>query len=94
MEGECKFIRALAYFQLVQFFGDVSISTQEFSSPNQIAGYDFSRKPVEEVYGLILKDLTDAEKLFTNVDIPSNKGKISIGAVSYTHLTLPTNSLV
>lgn len=81
MEGECKFIRALAYFQLVQFFGDVSISTQEFSSPNQIAGYDFSRKPVEEVYGLILKDLTDAEKLFTNVDIPSNKGKISIGAV-------------
>lgn len=66
---------------MFNFFGDVSISTQEFSSPNQIAGYDFSRKPVEEVYGLILKDLTDAEKLFTNVDIPSNKGKISIGAV-------------
>ena len=81
MEAECKFIRALSYFQLVQLFGDVSISEIEFSSPNQIADYDFSRKPVEEVYQLILRDLTEAESLLANEEIPSNKGKISIGAV-------------
>lgn len=81
MEGECKFIRAFAYFQLTQFFGDVSISTKEFSSPNEINDYDFSRKPAEEVYQLILSDLSDAENLLANEEIPSNKGKISIGAV-------------
>lgn len=81
MEGECKFIRALSYFQLVRLFGDVSISTKEFSSPNEINNYDFSRKPVEEIYKLILNDLTDAEKLLANDEIPSNKGKVSIGAI-------------
>lgn len=80
MQGECKFIRALAYFQLVQLFGDVSITELEFSSPNQIADYDFSRKPVEQVYQLIIQDLTDAESLLTT-DVPKNKGKVSIGAV-------------
>ena len=80
MQGECKFIRALAYFQLVQLFGDVSITELEFSSPNQIADYDFSRKPVDQVYQLIIQDLMDAESLLSS-EIPENKGKVSIGAV-------------
>lgn len=80
IKGECKFIRALSYFQLVRLFGPVSITEIEFTSPNQIAGYDFSRKPVKQVYEFILADLTDAEMMLPST-IPSNKGKVSVGAV-------------
>lgn len=78
--GECKFLRAFSYFHLVRIFGPVSLVEIEFASPNQISGYDFSRKPVEEIYKFIINDLTEAEKLLPSA-MPSNKGKISIGAV-------------
>lgn len=78
--GECKFLRAFSYFNLVRLFGPVSLVEIEFTSPNQISGYDFSRKPVEEIYKFIIKDLMEAEKLLPNT-ISLNKGKVSIGAV-------------
>lgn len=78
--GECKFLRAFSYFSLVRLFGPVSLVDIEFTSPNQIAGYDFSRKPVEDVYNFIISDLTEAERLLP-ATIPDNKGKISVGAV-------------
>lgn len=78
--GECKFLRAFRYFSLVRLFGPVSLVDIEFTSPNQIAGYDFSRKPVEDVYNFIVSDLTEAERLLPST-IPDNKGKVSVGAV-------------
>lgn len=78
--GECQFLRAFSYFSLVRLFGPVSLVDIEFTSPNQVVGYDFSRKSVDDIYSFIIRDLTDAEKLLP-ATIPPNKGKISIGAV-------------
>ena len=80
MEAECKFIRALSYFQLVQLFGDVSFTEESFSSPDEIASFDFSRKPAEQIYTLILKDLEEAEASI-GAELPDDRGKISIGAI-------------
>lgn len=80
IQGECYFLRAYAYFYLVRMFGDVTIVKEEFTSPNQVGAYDMSRKPVSDVYNLILEDISLAE---TNLPatIPANKGKASVGAV-------------
>lgn len=58
--GEAKFLRAWAYFQLVQLWGDVPLVTK----PQTAASEDFLpiRTPKEEVYKLIVDDLTAAEK--------------------------------
>ncbi|GHV42876.1 membrane protein [Bacteroidia bacterium] len=61
-EGECRFIRAYHYFNLVRLFGPVflcdhTISPQEAKKMN--------RRPVEEVYQLIIDDLTFASTLPT-----------------------------
>ncbi|MDR1370662.1 MAG: RagB/SusD family nutrient uptake outer membrane protein [Dysgonamonadaceae bacterium] len=81
IQGECLFLRAYAYFYLVRMYGEVTVVTEEFTSPNQVAAYDMSRKPVAEVYRLILDDLTRAESLLA-LTVPSNRGKVSIGAVN------------
>jgi len=57
--GEVKFLRALIYFNLVRFFGDVPLVTQEITNPQD--GYTFSRTSVAEVYTQIERDLTEAE---------------------------------
>jgi hypothetical protein len=80
IQGECMFLRSYAYFYLVRMFGEVTIVTEEFTSPNQVAAYDMSRKPVVDVYRLILDDLTNAESLLVPI-VPSNRGQVSIGAV-------------
>lgn len=80
IQGQARFLRAYAYFYLVRWFGDVSIVTTEFTNPSQIAAYDMSRKPVDEVYRLILDDLKEAEKLLSP-EVPVERGKASIGAV-------------
>lgn len=55
--GEAKFLRALYYFNLVRFFGDVPLITN-LESINDAMG---PRTQKEEVYKLIIQDLTDAE---------------------------------
>jgi tetratricopeptide (TPR) repeat protein len=80
IQGECLFLRAYGYFYLTRMFGEVSIVTEEFTSPNQVAVYDMSRKPVADVYRLILDDLANAESLLAPA-VPSNRGKVSLGAV-------------
>ena len=54
--GEARFLRALYYFNLVRFFGDVPLVTklglEEAIGP---------RTPKEQVYALIIEDLTAAE---------------------------------
>ncbi|GAB3943035.1 RagB/SusD family nutrient uptake outer membrane protein [Spirosoma harenae] len=63
IKGEAQFLRAFSYFYLVRFFGNVPITNQTFSSPAQVASADLTLKPAEEVYKLILSDLTSAEGL-------------------------------
>jgi hypothetical protein len=53
--NEAKFLRALFYFNAVQFWGDVPLVTRgEYSEA------DLNRQPVEDVYRQIIKDLEDA----------------------------------
>lgn len=54
--GEAKFLRALAYYNLVSTFGDVPLKTVASSSE----GISIVRSPREEVFAQIIQDLTDA----------------------------------
>lgn len=53
--GEAKFLRAYYYFLLVERFGDIPLYTTTDVSPNGLA-----KSPKEDVYALIISDLTDA----------------------------------
>jgi starch-binding outer membrane protein, SusD/RagB family len=57
--GEAKFLRASAYFTAVRLWGDVPLVT----NPQTASSEDFSpsRAPQEEIYKLIVEDLTAAE---------------------------------
>lgn len=76
--GEAKFLRALMYFNLVRYFGDVPLVLTEITDPLQ--GYNYGRTPTAEVYAQIVKDLTDAEAVlpvsYTGTDI----GRATSGA--------------
>lgn len=78
--GETKFLRALSYFYLVRLFGDVPINEQSFGSPGEIQAADLTRKPKEQVYDLIIADLTGAETLLPTT-LNSDKTHASIGTV-------------
>lgn len=54
--GEVKYLRANAYFLLVQTYGGVGIVTDYITSP-ELA---FNRNEASEVYDLIIQDLEDA----------------------------------
>lgn len=55
--GECKLLRAYSYYLLVQWFGEIPIITEPLGGD---AYYNQERKPVQEVYALIERDLLDA----------------------------------
>lgn len=57
-EAEAKFLRAYAYYNLVNLFGDIPIVTETISPENKDVA--FTRKPVSEVNQLIIDDLTTA----------------------------------
>jgi len=69
-EGEIYFIRALMYFNLVRLFGDVPL-VDKVVAPEETEY--FGRKPVSEVYNMILNDLLSAK------DILPGKGDIGEG---------------
>jgi starch-binding outer membrane protein, SusD/RagB family len=76
--GEAKFLRALAYFNLVRAFGDVPIILAPITFED---AYKAARQPVNKVYtDAIYKDLLDAEtKLpvsYTGTDV----GRVTQGA--------------
>ena len=57
---ECKFIRALMYFNLVRVYGDVPLVLKEISISES---YDILREPKENVYNQISADLKEAQDL-------------------------------
>ena len=57
--GEAQFLRALYYFNLVRFFGDVPLVTK-LESIEDATG---PRIPKEQIYAQIIQDLQDAENV-------------------------------
>jgi len=55
MVGEAKYLRANAYFLLVQTYGGVPIVTENFTTPVPL---QFDRNTAEQVYDFIIEDLT------------------------------------
>jgi hypothetical protein len=75
--SEAKFLRALAYFYLVQQWGDVPMPLTETLSPSK----DIKRTVSADVYKQILADLVDAEaKLPVKA---SNYGRVTKGAAQF-----------
>ena len=56
--GEAKFLRALAYFKLVQVFGPVTINLSD--APSTTDTSILARRSVADVYAQIIADLIDA----------------------------------
>jgi len=86
MVAEAKFLRALMYFNLVRFWGDVPLIKEELTDINNA---DAPRAPSKEVYDFIIEDLKFAEEnLFhaswVGADSPSysgaDLGRATIGA--------------
>lgn len=75
--GEAKFLRASAYFTAVRLWGDIPLITK----PQTASSEDFlpSRAPKEEIYNLIVADLTEAE----NAGLPwmDVSGRVGLAAV-------------
>jgi hypothetical protein len=78
-KGEALFLRAYSYFYLVRLFGNVPIVDVSFRSPDEIMNFDMTRKPVSEVYSVIVKDLTESATLLNGVTGLS-KSQASVGA--------------
>ncbi|WP_186758075.1 RagB/SusD family nutrient uptake outer membrane protein [Echinicola salinicaeni] len=75
--GEAKFLRAFAYFHLVENFGGIPLVLEEIRS----AQSDFNRATEQEVYSQIVEDLDDA---LNGVDAnPSQYGRVSKDAVRH-----------
>ena len=73
---EAKFIRALMYFNLVRWFGDVPLVLhQPTLQPEQL---NVSKSPEADVYAQIIDDLTDAESL----PAPSQYSAADVGRVT------------
>ncbi len=62
LEGEAKFIRAFCHFYLVNLFGDVPYVTSTDYRINSA----LARIPKEQVYGHIINDLLDAQRLLAD----------------------------
>lgn len=61
LTGEAKFMRALCFFYLVNFFGDVPLPVQTDYTVNA----SLIRRPSADVYEQIEKDLKDAKELMS-----------------------------
>lgn len=71
--GEAKFLRALAYYNLVSLFGDVPLKTVASNSE----GITLPRSPREDVFNQIVTDLTDAMGIAEKSDV----GRVNSWAV-------------
>ena len=75
--GEAKFLRAWSYFNIVRLWGDAPLITL----PQTTESEDFSpaRAPQEEIYKLILADLTAAEA--AGLPVTATTGRVTQMAV-------------
>lgn len=80
--GNGRFLRAMAYFDLVRSFGAVPLMLSPIKGPQD--DMKPGRAPIADVYAQIITDLTFAEaNCFAEDKLPSGeKGRISTGAAS------------
>lgn len=64
LKGECYFARALAYFRLISFWGDVPYYRHVLSSNDE--AISLSRTPIAEIKNELIDDLTYASEVITN----------------------------
>ncbi|MFH5831698.1 RagB/SusD family nutrient uptake outer membrane protein [Halalkalibaculum sp. DA3122] len=78
--AEARFFRALNYFALVKFFGDVPLITEPTES---LEGIEVERDPSSAVYEQIVEDLNWAVNNggLANVPFPENNYRVTQGAV-------------
>lgn len=74
-EGEAKFLRAVYYFNLVRYFGDVPVILHSNDAENH------ARNTLDEVYTQIVNDLKDAEKKIPESQTGSD-GRATSGAAT------------
>jgi tetratricopeptide (TPR) repeat protein len=77
--GECKFLRAYYYFNLVRWFGDIPLITRALQ-PDEY--YTQIRTPAAQVYQQIIQDLTEAAAVLPPKSqyAPGDLGRASQGA--------------
>lgn len=78
--AESKFIRALMYFNLVRYFGDVPLVLKVLKTEEE--GYAYTRNPMAEVYAQIESDLTAAETVLPATYPATERGRATNAAVS------------
>jgi hypothetical protein len=90
IEGEAKFLRAWAYFELVQLFGDVPLILEPVTDPSN---FQPPRTPQAEIYDQIIKDFQDAETMMgDNSPQPSRVNKwVAKAYLAKVYLTMAGN---
>jgi starch-binding outer membrane protein, SusD/RagB family len=77
--GEVKFLRALYYKHLVQYFGAVPLSTSLVQSYKEAYSVD-TRTPTDSIYAQIIEDLNDAKEKLPSSYSSANWGRATEGA--------------
>lgn len=81
ISAEAKFLRALAYFYLVNIYGDVPLLLTETTGSNLDETRSIARTPVTQVYDQIELDLQDAEQLPTPFSVPQQASALAAKAL-------------
>lgn len=85
--GEAKFLRAFQYFQLVRLFGRVPLIDKPLTGEDALS---IPRAPVEDVYALIISDLTEAMASLPDTEIGNGRPTkwAATAELAKVHLTL------
>ena len=88
--AEMKFLRALAYFEAVQIWGDMPLVTKEIQTVQD--AYTYGRAPRDSVYQQIIRDLMDAETVlpasYATADLGRATQEAAKGLLAKVYLTL------
>ena len=77
-KGEAKFIRALMYSNLVQFFGNIPLVVHEIKTEEE--AYSYPQVPSQDVYNQIETDIKDAIQVLPTSYSTDKVGKATKGA--------------
>jgi hypothetical protein len=77
--GEAQFVRALAYFYLVNYWGDVPLVVTPTTTPDN--SLFVSRNPKAAVYDQMVTDLTDAEAVLPATGGPARATRLAATAL-------------
>ena len=72
--GEALFMRGYYYFLLTTCFGEVPLKLTPTTSPDEPY---LEQSSLETIYGQIVKDMTEAEKLVLDIDVLGSNERIS-----------------